>query len=92
MAQQRAEIRRRLQELNQLVIASETQENAEDSTAASHSSLSYLSTPSTSLPTFPRQNKGESVAELRRRIDLLEQENARLALISEPPAYGEEFI
>ncbi|KAJ7587013.1 hypothetical protein C8J56DRAFT_943396 [Mycena floridula] len=72
-SERQMEIRRRLKELNELVLQAEMTESRSTSTAPS---------------IIPPQKGRENVAEMRARIAALEEENARLALTTvEPPAY-----
>ncbi|KAJ7584111.1 hypothetical protein C8J56DRAFT_1095304 [Mycena floridula] len=72
LSERQIEIRRRVRELNELVLQSEMAESRSTSTAPS---------------TIPPQKGRENVTEMRARIAALEEENARLALTVGPPAY-----
>jgi hypothetical protein len=77
--QRQLEIQRRLLELQELVVQNER---------PPLTSRSALSRSSTSVTV--REKDQEHIEELRSRIALLEDENARLATIAQPPAYGHD--
>lgn len=87
VARRRDEISRRLRELTELVVQTEMHDSI------TSPGLSYMSSPTLTMPSMmgrrDTRRNSEDVVELRRRIAELTAENERLAIVSEPPAYGE---